>query len=110
MMGMIRRSFQFLNIKTFLPLYKALVRSGLEYGEAIWSPYKMKDIEKVEGVQRRATKVVPGLSEKTYEERLRILKLPTLRHRRIRGDMIETYKIVHGIYDKKVTPDHKLKP
>ena len=109
MMGMIRRSFQFLNIKTFLPLYKALVRSGLEYGEAIWSPYKMKDIEKIEGVQRRATKVIPGLGDKTYEERLRILKLPTLRHRRLRGDMIETYKIIHGIYDKAVSPDLKLK-
>ena len=109
MMGMIRRSFRFLNMKTFLPLYKALVRSGLEYGEAIWSPYKMKDIEKIEGVQRRATKVVPGLGDKPYEERLKILNLPTLRHRRLRGDMIETYKIIHGIYDKKVAPDLKLK-
>ena len=109
MMGMIRRSFQFLNIKTFLPLYTALVRSGIEYGQAIWSPYKMKDIEKIEGVQRRATRVVPGLGDKTYEERLKILKLPTLRHRRLRGDMIETYKIVHGIYDKAVSPDLKLK-
>ena len=83
-MGMIRRSFQFLNIITFLPLYTALVRSGIEYGQAIWSPYKMKDIEKIEGVQRCATRVLPGLGDKTYEERLRILKLPTLRHRRLR--------------------------
>ena len=62
-------------------------------------PHKMKDIEKVEGVQRRATKLLPGMKEKTYGERLRILGLPTLRHRLIRGDMIETYKILHGIYD-----------
>ena len=48
MMGMIRRGFQFLNRKNFTPLYKTMVRSGLEYGGAVWSPYKMKDIEKVE--------------------------------------------------------------
>ena len=109
MMGMIRRTFQFLDRKMFIPLYKALVRSGIEYGGAVWSPYKMQDIEKVEGVQRRATKVLPGMKNKSYEERLHILKLPTLRHRRIRGDMIETYKILHGIYDKKVSPKLTLK-
>jgi hypothetical protein len=109
MMGMIRRAFQFLNNKSFVPLYKTIVRNGIEYGGAVWSPYRMKDIEKVEGVQRRATKVLPGMKEKPYEERLRILKLPTLRHRRLRGDMIETYKIVHGIYDKEVTPKITLK-
>ena len=49
------------------------------------------------------------MKEKPYEERLRILKLPTLRHRRLRGDMIETYKIVHGIYDREVTPTITMK-
>ena len=69
----------------------------------------MKDIEKVEGVQRRATKVLPGMKEMAYEDRLRKLKLPTLRHRRIRGDMIETYKIIHNLYDPKVAPTIRLK-
>ena len=41
----------------------------------------------------------------TYEERLRKLKLPTLNYRRLRGDMIEVYKILHGIYDKRVTAE-----
>ena len=109
MMGMIRRGFQFLDRTMFLPLYKGMVRSGIEYGGPVWSPYKMKDIEKVEGVQRRATKVLPGMKEMAYEDRLRKLKLPTLRHRRIRGDMIETYKIIHKLYDPKVTPTIRLK-
>ena len=39
----------------------------------------------------------------SYEERLRKLRLPTLRFRRLRGDMIETYKILTGKYDKSVT-------
>jgi len=109
MMGMIRRGFQFLDRTMFLPLYKGMVRSGIEYGGPVWSPYKMKDIEKVEGVQRRATKVLPGMKEMAYEDRLRKLKLPTLRHRRIRGDMIETYKIIHKLYDPKVAPTIRLK-
>ena len=109
MMGMIRRAFQFLDRITFVPLYKALVRNGIEYGGAVWSPHKMKDIEKIEGVQRRATKMIPGMREKPYQERLRMLRLPTLRHRRIRGDMIETYKILHGVYDQEVTPTLTLK-
>ena len=108
-MGMIRRTFQFLTRKTFIPLYKTIVRNGIEYGGTVWSPYKMKDIEKVEGVQRRATKMLPGLKDKSYQERLRILNLPTLRHRRTRGDMIQTYKILHGLYDKEVSPKLTLK-
>ena len=57
-------------------------------------------VEQIEGVQRRATKQIPRMKELSYAERLRKLKLPTLSYRRIRGDMIETYKILTGIYDK----------
>lgn len=109
MIGMIKRTFQFLTIDMFNVLYKAMVRNGFEYGQAVWSPYLMKDIEKIEGVQRRATKIIHSLKDKPYEERLRILKLPTLRYRRARGDMIETYKIVHGIYDKEAAPKLDLR-
>ena len=109
LMGMIRRTFQFLTRKAFIPLYKTIVRNGIEYGGTVWSPYKMKDIEKVERVQKRATKMLPGLKDKSYQERLRILNLPTLRHRRTRGDMIQTYKILHGLYDKEVSPKLTLK-
>ena len=50
----------------------------------------------MEGVQRRATKLIPELRELSYEERLERLGLTTLEERRIRGDLIETYKIVTG--------------
>ena len=100
--GVIRRNFQFLDHKTFIPLYKALVRTHLDYASSVYSPYKMKHIDTIESVQRRATKQLPGMKDLTYPERLRLLKLPTMSYRRVRGDMIEMFKITHGIYDRRV--------
>ena len=50
-------------------------------------------------VQRRATKTVPSISTMSYSDRLRTLRLPSLVYRRARGDMIETYKFLHNVYD-----------
>ena len=72
-LGIIRRSFRFLDRATIMLLYKALVRPVLEYGLPAWSPFYTREIEAIESVQRRATKLVPGLSELPYEERLRNL-------------------------------------
>ena len=102
MMGIISRMFTNLDKDIFLPLYKTMVRSKLEYGQSVWAPYLLKDIRKLEAVQRRATKKVPGLKEMSYTERLQSLHLPTLSFRRLRGDMIELYKIMHGLYDERV--------
>ena len=63
----------------------------------------MKDIIAVENVQRCATRNLPFLKAFSYKERLQKLKLPTLQYRRLRGDMIETYKLMTGKYDKTVT-------
>ena len=94
-----------MDFKTFCLLFKSLVRPILGYASSAWNPYKTKDIEAIENVQRRATKMLPDMKDLTYEERLRKLKLPSLRYRRLRGDMIETFKIVTEIYDKRVTED-----
>jgi hypothetical protein len=53
----------------------------------------------VEDVQRRATKLIGVLKDKTYPERLAALNLPSLEHRRARGDLIDAYMYVHNIYD-----------
>ena len=58
----------------------------------------------MEDVQRRATRIVPNLKEMCYSDRLRELNLPSLVFRRMRGDMIEVFKILHGIYDENVVP------
>ena len=102
-MGIIRRTFEYLDSTTFLLLYKALVRPHLEFGNCVWHPYKKKFIEMIENVQRRATRLLPGMKNLNYEQRLRTLGLPTLTYRRARGDMIEAFKIVHNKYDSEVT-------
>ena len=74
-------------------------RSQLDYASVIWNPYKEKYNEQIEKVQRRATKTLPNLKHLSYVERLKKLKLPCLKYRRIRGDLIEVYKIITGSLD-----------
>ena len=85
-------------MEIFIPLYKALVRNHFDYAMPTWNTH-IKHIEAIEGVQRRATKLVPKIKNLTYPDRLRALNLPTLSYRRLRGDMIEVYKIIANIYD-----------
>ena len=101
--GIIRRSFSALQKETFLKLYTAFVRPHLEYGQAIWSPHLRKYVKLLEDVQCRATKLIDGFGKMEYRERLERLNLPTLAYRRLRGDMIETYKHFHK-YDSNVLP------
>ena len=98
-MGIIRRSFRHLTAQTFTILFKSLVRPHLEYAAPVWNPHLKKEIKKIERVQRRATKQVPELKNMSYKERLQKLKLPTMLYRRMRGDMIETFKILTNKYD-----------
>eukprot|EP00112_Aurelia_sp_Birch-Aquarium-sp1_P026644 Seg96.8 transcript_id=Seg96.8/GoldUCD/mRNA.D3Y31 product="putative RNA-directed DNA polymerase from transposon BS" protein_id=Seg96.8/GoldUCD/D3Y31 len=109
MLGVIRRTFQFLDNRMLKLLFKGIVRVHLEYAAPIWSPANKSNIENIETVQRRGTKVLPGMKDLTYEQRLRSLNLPTLRFRRYRGDMIEVFKIMKGIYDNQCLPPLKLK-
>ena len=97
--GVIRRTFHYLDPPTFSRLFSTLVRPHLDYAASVWNPHLKGDIEKIEKVQRRATKQVPMLKHQSYAERLKTLQLTTLRYRRHRGDMIETYKILTNKYD-----------
>ena len=81
-----------------------MVRSHLEYCHSVWNPYKVGLISDIEKVQKRATKLVNNCKKMSYENRLKFLDLPTLKMRRLRGDMIEVFKILNGFYDSNVTP------
>ena len=77
----------------FKLLYKVFIRPHLEFCVQAWSPYFKKDIDCREKVQCRATKMVYGLGNIKYEDRIERLNLFLLQYRRMRGDMIKTYKI-----------------
>ena len=70
---------------------------------SVWRPHYRKDIELLEGVQRRALKLIDGFKDLSYEERLRAVHLTSLETRRMRGDLIEVYKIMHGLTN--LSPD-----
>ena len=76
-MRVIRRSFSFLNGNLFKKLYVTFVRPNLEYAQVVWAPYLMKYINMIENVQIRATKLVDGLNDLKYSDRLKILDHPT---------------------------------
>ena len=97
MLGVIRHTFKFLNSNVLTLLYKSIVRPHVEYATPVWSPHLKGDRDKIEKLQRRATKLIPELKDKTYEERLRQLKLPTLDYRRLRTDLLLIYKHTHKL-------------
>ena len=99
MLALIKGTFKYLDNHSFLRLYTALVRTHLEFANVVWHPYLRKDIDSLERVQMRATKLVSNLKDLPYELRLKELKLPTLAHRRLRGDMIQTFKLVKRLDD-----------
>jgi hypothetical protein len=102
-LGIIKRNFKHMDCYTFVKLYKTMVRSHLEYAVSVWAPSGKGRIDDLERVQRRATKMIKSCHKLPYSDRLEYLKLPTLTYRRIRGDMIEVYKILTNKYDNNVT-------
>ena len=95
-LGLIKRNFSYIDKDVFNKLYKSLVRPHLEYAQEVWQPYLKRQSKLIEGVQRRATKLIPELKNLNYEERLSHLKLPTLKYRRLRGDMILTFNLFNN--------------
>jgi len=109
-LGLIRRSFTHIDCQLMKLLFTALVRPHLEYGNVIWHPFLQKDIQMLEKVQHRATRMVPGLAKMQYEDRLKLMNLPSLAYRRLRGDAIEVFKYMHGVYNvdcTQILPRHK---
>ena len=80
-----------------LLLNKIMVIPHLEYALQVWCPNKITDIKLSEGIQQQFTKCIPELNKLPYEMRLKNLNLTTIETRRIRGDLIELYRIMNSI-------------
>jgi len=81
MLGIIKRNYKYLTTPTFVLLYNSMVRSHLDYCSSLWAPYKKRDIEALEKVQKKATKILPVLKNLSYSERLKIYQMTTLHYR-----------------------------
>ncbi len=99
MLFYLKRSFAALTPSIFLPLYKAFIRPHLEYAIQASSLILSRDCQELESVQKLAVKFVKGLRHVPYKTALQRLQLFPLVRRRIRGDLICMYKIMHGLLD-----------
>ena len=95
MIYLIKNCFRYLDTEMFKTLYKTLITPHLEYASPIWSAITKIEILGLEGVQRRATRLVPELQNLPYIDRTKHLKLPTLQFRRTRQHLLFLYNYVH---------------
>lgn len=95
--GLMLRTFSSRRRTVILPMLKSIIRPIVEYATPVWNPCLKKDIAEVERVQKKVTKCIRGISQLSYDERLRSLDLPKLETRRLYFDMLECYKIVHNL-------------
>ena len=86
-------------------LLKKLESYGIGGDLLKWVAHQKQDIETMEQVQNILTKYIPGFKDLSYDQRLKLLGLPTLIYRRVCCDMIETYKILTGVYDAEFVPN-----
>ena len=102
LVGYIKRQFKHRDKETVLQLYTSIVRPHLEYAVQFWSPTLVKDINRLESVQARATKLIHSIRNFGYQRRLENLNMFDLKTRRLRGQLIEAFKILKG----KINMDH----
>ena len=91
MLGIIAKSFQFLN-EMFLRIYTTMVHPILEYRNQIWGPRFKLDQIIMEKVQRRTTRLLKSIQHHTYQDHLTDLKLPSLEYRCLRGNVMFMYQ------------------
>ena len=95
------RCFLSRNIPLMARAFTTFVRPTLEYASTTWSPSKITQILFLEKVQQNFTKRLPGLKNTPYSERLKIVNLQSLEHRRLINDLTETFKIINNLSSLK---------
>ena len=90
-------------LHSLLSAFITYVRPILEYCCVVWNPFLVQDINAIESVQRRFIKRIPCTKNLTYCQRLRGLGIESLELRRLRADLLFTYKLVFGILDMDVS-------
>ena len=96
LLGLIYRTFTCKRKDIIIKLYKSIIRPHMDYCSQAWRPHHVQDIELLERVQKRATRMIEECKGKTYQQRMDVCNLTTLETRRIRADLIEVYKILKG--------------
>jgi len=96
-LGILKRTFTSRDSNLWKTLYTSLVRPHLEYASSVWNSLLQQEIDELERVQRRATKIPENAYKKVYDSRLKEWGLTSLEVRRKRGDLIQIYKSINGI-------------
>ena len=94
-LGFIARNFRYKNKELILPLYKSQVRPNLEHAVQFWSPNLRRGIDKIEKIQRIATKMIRKIRNHSYQQRIQDLDLISLVQRRLQGQLIEVFKYLN---------------
>ena len=108
--GALKQSFTSRNQPMWEILWKTHIRPHLEHAIQAWSPHMKADIDVLERVQRAVTKHIGGMKGLTYEQRLEKLGWTTLEQRRVRGDLILTYQLLHEKAAINLTTWHWAQP
>ena len=95
--NLIHKCFVSRDVPTLLRAFLVYVRPVLEYASCVWSPYHVEQIKQIESVQKRFTKRLKGFETHDYKSRMSLLGIESLEIRRLKQDLIFTYKIVFGL-------------
>lgn len=110
-LGLIKRTFVSRDILIIKKLYTTMARPIMEYENSARIHQYAGDTDKVERVQRRATKLCAAIRDLPYQESLKAMKLPSMHFRHERGDMIQVYKILTDrdrVKQEKLLPLHSV--
>ena len=95
-LGQLQRSFHYRKKEYLVPLYKTFVRPRMEHAVAAWNPWLETDIRNLEKIQERLIRMLSDVRGETYSDKLKDAGLTTLKERRERGDVIQTFKVLKG--------------